>query len=245
MLIISYFSDTFHLVRNKSTVRFTNRLKFEQCLKLRLKGLSYSEIQKVIPVAKSTLQNWLTLGGLTLTNEHLEIQLNKRIEKRKSAMEASRLIRIRKRTEALKSDQIKYSKFFADPLFIIGVILYEAEGTKSSECRFSNSDYRLIKIFLHFLNKYFLLNVQTQAKFSLFIHETRNDDKERILSFWSDKLAISESSFKIFWKKNKVVKRRKNSDYVGQIQVRITGVPYLARKLLLYSSIIINKYLMN
>ena len=160
-------------------------------------------------------------------------------------MEASRLTRIRRKTEALKSAQTEYSKYFSEPLFIIGVILYEAEGTKSSECRFSNSDYRLIKTFLHFLSNYFSLNIQTQAKFSLFIHETRSEDKERILSFWSDRLSISKSAFTIYWKKNKVVKRRKNQDYVGQIQVRITGVPYLAKKLLLYSSIIIHKYLEN
>jgi len=230
-------------VKNKSTVRSENEDKFKQCLKLRLEGLSYSEIQKVIPIAKSTLQNWLTLGGLTLTCKHLEIQLKKRIEKKKAATEASRLTRMRNREQFLKTAEKKYSEFFTDQLFIMGIALYEAEGSKYDECRLSNSDYRVIKIFLLFLKKYFSLNIKTNAKFSLFIHETRKQDLSRILTFWSDKLSVKKASFKIYWKRNEVAKKRYNLDYVGQIQVRITGMPYMTRILLLFSDIIMKPYL--
>jgi hypothetical protein len=230
-------------VKNKNTVRSENKDKFKQCLKLRSEGLSYSEIQKVIPIAKSTLQNWLTLGGLTLTCKHLEIQLNKRIEKQNVATEASRLTRIRNREQFLKTAEERYNKFFTDQLFVMGIALYEAEGSKYDECRFSNSDYRVIKIFLLFLEKYFSLNIKTNAKFSLFIHETRRQDVSRILAFWSDKLSVNKAAFKIFWKRNEVAKKRNNLDYVGQIQVRITGMPYMTRKLLLFSGIIMKPYL--
>jgi len=78
---------------NKSSVRLNNKGKFKECISLRKQGLSYSEIRKRIPVAKSTLQNWLVLAGLTLTKEHIEIQIKKRLEKRQIATEASRIIR--------------------------------------------------------------------------------------------------------------------------------------------------------
>ena len=66
---------------NKSSIRKKNKGKFVECVRLRKEGLSYGEIRKIVPVAKSTLQNWLTFAGLTLTKEHLEIQLKKRVEK--------------------------------------------------------------------------------------------------------------------------------------------------------------------
>jgi transposase len=65
---------------NNGSVRFKNKEKFKRCIQLRKQGLSYREIRKIVPVAKSTLQNWLTSAGLTLRKEHLEIQVRKRLE---------------------------------------------------------------------------------------------------------------------------------------------------------------------
>lgn len=228
---------------NKCTVRDNNKVNFERCLQLRRQGLSYSEIRRVIPVAKSTLQNWLTLGGLTLTKEHLELQLRKRIEKRQAATEASRITRNHKKEKELLDTMKAFEKYFVDPFFVAGIMLYEAEGSKGEECRFSNSDNRLIRIFVHFMIKYFLIDKQKDVKFSLFIHETRAADLQRIKIFWSKKLAVPEGLFKIYWKRNEVTKRRINPDYVGQIQLRFTGISYLSRKLLAISDIILGRYL--
>lgn len=227
---------------NKSSIRSSNKQRFKQCIKLRKQGLSYSEIRQKVPIAKSTLQNWLTLAGLTLTQEHLQIQLHKRLEKRQAAIEASRITRTKKADKEINAFVQEYKKFLNDPFFISGLMLYEAEGSKDGNCRFSNSDYRLIQMFVKFMEKYFLLNRKRNMHFRVYIHETRKDDLEKIMWFWSKKLDVSRDKFSLSWKKNIVTSRRTNVDYVGQLSVGVSGIPFLTRKLRFISSIIIKKY---
>ncbi len=240
--MVSYDIDMLYVVQNKRTIRKRNEGKFEQCLKLRQQGLSYSEIQVLVPVAKSTLQNWLTLGGLTLTKEHLEIQLRKRIASKRAATEAAKFTRMANRDKLLLAASKEYRQYFSDPLFLMGIMLYESEGTKMGDCRFSNSDYRLIRVFMVFMERYFHVQRNNNMKLSLFIHETRKGDLCRIVDFWSQKLSIGINEFTIYWKRNIVSHRRNNPDYVGQIQLRIIGIPYLTRKLRLFSDIIVSEY---
>lgn len=226
---------------NKSSVRSSNKDKFRQCIRLRKQGLSYSEIRQAVPIAKSTLQNWLVLAGLTLTQEHLQIQLQKRLDKRHTATEASKITRAKKADQEIHRFVQKYKKFLNDPLFVAGIILYEAEGSKSN-CSLSNSDYRVIQMFVIFMERYFLLDRMKNMRFRMYIHEIRKSDLEKIRCFWSKKLNIHKESIALSWKKNVVTKRRENADYVGQLSVSISGVPYLTRKLQFFSSIILKKY---
>lgn len=227
---------------NRSSVRLVNKERFKLCVELRKQGLSYSEIQKVVPVAKSTLQNWLTLAGLTLTQEHLQIQLQKRIEKRQAAIEASRLTRAKKADLEIHRFVQDFKKYLNDPFFVAGVMLYEAEGSKQSNCVLSNSDYRVMQVFVKFLEKYFLIDRMKNMHFRVYIHETRSGDLKKIKGFWSKKLAIPAEHFALSWKKNIVTRRRTNADYVGQLSVYVSGIPLLTRKLGFISSIILNKY---
>lgn len=226
---------------NESSIRSSNKQRFKQCIKLRKQGLSYSEIRQIVSVAKSTLQNWLAFAGLTLTQEHLQIQLRKRLEKREAAIEASRITRAKKADLETHKFVQKFRKYLDDPFFVGSIMLYEAEGSKSN-CRFSNSDYRLIQMFIRFIERYFLLNRKRNMHFRVYIHETRRDDLEKIMWFWSKKLDISRDKFSLSWKKNIVTNRRTNADYVGQLSVGISGIPFLTRKLLLISGIILKKY---
>ncbi|OGM32488.1 hypothetical protein A2803_03400 [Candidatus Woesebacteria bacterium RIFCSPHIGHO2_01_FULL_44_21] len=227
---------------NKSSVRDRNKEFFKACIELRKQGLSYSEIRAQVPVAKSTLQNWLTLAGLTLTKEHLEIQLRKRVESRSAATEASRLTRAQNTEDEINKMIQETRKFFGDPLFITGTILYEAEGSKSGQCKFSNSDSRLIKTFLLFLEKFFKVDKTKNIGFSLFVHITRKYDLNRIKSFWAQELLVPVENVKVYWKKNEVVNRRKNLDYVGQMLVSVRGIRTFSRKLLAISDIILRPY---
>jgi len=230
-------------VVNKSTVRPKNKERFAKCVELRRLGFSYSEIREKVSVSKSTLQNWLTLAGLTLTKEHLEIQLKKSVEKRAAATLASKITRARKRDKEVSQAVAKLQKYIGEELFIYGIALYEAEGSKQDECRFSNSDWRLIKLFDKFIRTYFGDETKLDLKYSVFIHESRRGDLDRIKSFWSRKLQVPKDRFPVYWKKNKIVRKRTNKDYVGQIQVRVAGVSYLTRKLLAISDIIASQHL--
>lgn len=226
----------------KGSIRIKNRRKFERCIELRKSGLSYSEIQNIIPVAKSTLQNWLAFSGLTLTKEHLEIQLRKSLDKRQAAVEASKLTRKRRKEKEIRNFIGHTRKFLEEPLFITGAILYEGEGTKNGSCTFSNSDYRLTESFLAFVEKYFELDRQRNIRYRVYIHETRKRDMRRIINFWSRKLRIPEELIKTAWKRNKIVGRRDNKDYVGQMAITVHSVSYLIGKLRAVSDIIMRKY---
>lgn len=223
---------------NKSSIRVQNEDRYNQCIELRKQGLSYSEIRKVIPVAKSTLQNWLTLAGLTLTREHLRIQLRKRIENRRAGTEASRLTREKKIQKQIQLFLETAQDHMSDSLLIGGCLLYEAEGQKKGECKFSNSDYRLIKYFLTFIEKYFNRSRKDDVIFRLYIHKNRTSDLERILKFWSAKLEIPKGSIKITWKYN-IAKVRTNRDYFGQMSVVVRKSVIINRQIKAVSDILL------
>ncbi len=223
-------------------VRPKNRKKYLECVRLRKGGLSYSEIRKVVSVGKSTLHDWLKLSRLTLTSEHLQIQIKKAKENHILGTAASKIIRARRSKEEVEKFIEKYQRYLYDPLFITGITLYEAEGAKESACRFSNSDYRLIKIFMNFLIKFFPLSLENNISYRLYIHTTREKDLERIKKFWSEKLSIPVDNIAVSWKRNKVAHRRENQDYVGQFSLTVKKFPIFTRKLLALSDIILDRH---
>ena len=79
----------------RGSVRRKSAEIFKKVIELRKREYSYTEIKKETGVAKSTINNWLTLAGLTLTKEHLNIQAKKRVENHVVATEASKRTRAR------------------------------------------------------------------------------------------------------------------------------------------------------
>ncbi len=226
----------------RGSVRRKGKALFQKVIKLRKKGLSYTEIQTKTGVAKSTINNWLTFAGLTLTKEHMEISKKRYLTNNIIATAASKITRARQKDEDIQNFIEKYKSNFNDPLFVAGVMLYEAEGSKGSSNGFSNSDFRMIKIFINFLKTYFHIDTNQNISYQLFIHESRKNDLQRILNFWSNKISIKQDSIKLRWKHNIVTKRRENLDYVGQFEIRIKGFPHFTNKLLAISDIILSEH---
>lgn len=223
-------------------VRKKNHDKFIRVISLRKQGYSYGEIMKLVPVAKSTINCWITFAKLNLSQEHLQIQSKKRLENHKIGTIASRITRDKRKEAEIQHTMDFHKKYFNDPFYNFGVALYESEGSKGTECKFSNSDFRLIQAFIKFIETYFSLSRDKNMYFEIFIHETRRNDLGKIVSFWLKKLKISRDKIKVYWKKNRVVRRRENPDYVGQVQVRVRGEKILGSKLSAISDIILRKY---
>ena len=219
-------------------VRFVNLDKFRKCVELREKGLSYSEIKRIVPVAKSTLQGWLNQAGLLQTKKHLEIQLKKRIANRRAGTEASRLTREKKIQAQIQLFIEGLKGRFAEQLLVGGCMLYEAEGQRKADCVFSNSDYRIINYFLRFIEKYFDRSRNDGTAFRLYIHKNRENDLRRILNFWSRKLSVPKENIAITWKKHQA-RIRNNKDYVGQISVKVKRSSVINRQIHALSSIIL------
>jgi transcriptional regulator with XRE-family HTH domain len=227
----------------RGSVRRKSKETFQKVIKLRKRGLSYTEIKKETGIAKSTINNWLSFAGLTLSKEHLEIQNKKRVENHILGTIASKVTRVKRKTEDIDNFIQKHRSNLNDPLFNYCIALFEAEGSKSTDCKFSNSDYKLIKIFVLFSERYLQLDRIKNINYSLYIHETRRFDLEKILYFWANKLRVRKDKIRVYWKKNKVTHRKENQDYTGQMNLRIKGEKVLGSKLLAISDIILKKSL--
>jgi len=226
----------------RGSVRRKSKEVFQRVLILRKQGYSYTEIRKETGIAKSTINNWLTYAGLTLTKEHLEIQFKKRLENKKVASEASKRTRQKRNEESINRTIEAHKKYFNDPFYNFCVALYEAEGAKGTDCKFSNSDYRLVQTFVKFIERYFFLKRSENMIFEIYIHKTRADDLEKIQKFWLKKLNINVNNIRIYWKNNSISGRKMNPEYVGQMLVRVRGEKILGRKIQAISDIILSKY---
>ena len=131
-------------------------------ISLRKDGLSYSDILRKVPVAKSTLSLWLRFVGLS------KVQKQLLTEKKLAAIKKGGA---RKREQRLQKIDIINKNTIEDigvvsgrDLWLAGVMLYWAEGCKQKETnvsvgvRFSNSDPEMIKIFLLWLRDCLLIN---------------------------------------------------------------------------------------
>ena len=128
-----------------------------RAIQLRKGGSSYSEILKVIPVAKSTLTEWFVDVGLS------KRQKQKLTEKKKAGQRlgaaARRSKRIQVQSQIISVARKEIGVLSERELLLVGACLYWAEGSKEksyqpgSPLKFSNSDWRMVKIFQEFLRR--------------------------------------------------------------------------------------------
>ncbi|PIR44306.1 hypothetical protein COV23_00450 [Candidatus Wolfebacteria bacterium CG10_big_fil_rev_8_21_14_0_10_31_9] len=209
----------------------------EKAINLRKQGLSYSEILKQIPVAKSTLSLWLRSVGLS------KKQAQRLTEKKLANMQKGALAKKNQRialTQKIHKEAIKqiYNISKRD-LFLIGVSLYWAEGSKEKENRpgsgtiFTNSDPEMLRLFIKWLTK--ICNIKKEdIIFSIYIHENSKNDLDKVKKYWSEKLDFPLSHFPyIYFKKNKIKTSRKNvgDSYFGLLKLKVKKSSALNRKI--------------
>lgn len=206
----------------------------QKAIDLRTQGLSYSEILKQVLVAKSTLSLWLREVGLS------KKQKQRLTEKKKAAMkrgwERVRSNRIEKSERIINEAESEVRHLIGDPLWLVGTMLYWAEGKKERTWRtgeivaFSNMDWNMHRIFLQWIKRYVSQDKRVLI-FELYIHE--GADVERAKIFWSNKLNILTSDIRIYFKRNKLSIHRKNIDreYYGLLCTRVRQSIDLNRKI--------------
>jgi len=200
-------------------------------IELRKKGLSYSEILKIVPVAKSTLAVWLHSVGLSkkqkrrLTEKKLASAL-RGAAKRKNQ-------RLALTTSLMEAAQKEIRKISDRELFLIGTALYWAEGSKqkdhnvSARVRFSNSDPKMIKLFLLWLDK--ICGIKSlDIRCDLYIHEKSDIIKAK--SFWQKEIMLPIEG--VYFKTTKITKRKNiGNNYVGLININVKRSTNLNRKI--------------
>lgn len=205
----------------------------EKAVKLRRRGFSYSEILKQVPVAKSTLSLWLRSVGLSKRQKQ-------RLTKKKLAA-ALRGAQAKRRYKQALIKEIKdkakkeIKKLTRKELWLLGTVLYWAEGTKEKEYRSSrvslgNSDPRMILLFLKWLKEICLIS-PSDLNYEIYIHETANWRKAK--KFWVNTLAIPDEQIKIYFKRHKINSKRRNvgKNYHGLMRIRVKKSINLNRKI--------------
>ena len=208
----------------------------QQAVELRTQGLSYSEILEQISIAKSTLSLWLQEVGLS------KKQRQRLTEKRR--LSALRGAQRRKNDRLLRTAQIhaealgELDSLTQKELWLLGIALYWAEGSKEKEgsagtgISFSNSDSRMIALFIRWLMEACEINA-SRINFQIYIHENSLHRVPDVQKYWSEATGFPMKSFdKVYFKKNKLSTNRKNvgSLYYGLLRVKVSASSNLNRK---------------
>lgn len=214
----------------------------EKAIFLRKKGLTYNEILKQIPVAKSSLSLWLKDLPLTIQEKHY---LN---SKRTSKMSAGRIRAaaanhqnlVDRRAAQVPLIKDKFSRHKNETLFQLGIGLYWAEGAKSSGgVIFTNSDPAMVNVMLDWFETYFELS-RKSFRYRLYVH--RPYIHENCEQKWANLLNVPLSQFTPTSIKptSKGVKNHMN--YIGCMRVEVPKSTNLLFAIQIFTEQLIEEY---
>ncbi len=210
-----------------------------QAIALRKKGLSYNEILKQVPVAKSSLSLWLKDLSLT-KNEKLVLRdrLDKNISRgRIKAASVLRTNRLQREKDFLPVVQKEFEQYVRNPLFQLGVGLYWAEGAKSSgSVMFTNSDITMMEVMLKWFEK-FTSYTRHDLRYRLYIHKPYAH--ENCEQQWATRLSVSRSTFTptSYKPTSKGIKIRSN--YIGCMRVEVPKSSKLLFALKIWTNLLV------
>jgi len=189
----------------------------QKAVMLRKKGLSYNEIRKKVPIAKSTLSYWLK--NIKLKKEYRDRLYSKRIYFLSFGSQSQKERRIREINEIINTAKKEVNVPITKEVNqLFGAALYWAEGTKGGGLVFTNSDPHLIL----FMVKWFeiVFNIKSYIlRAHLNIYEQQN---ERVMKkFWSDLCGIPLKNFGKSYIKPSNKGYKKNNLYYGTIKISV------------------------
>lgn len=208
------------------------RKEKEAAISLRKSGKSYSQIQKDLHVAKSTLSYWLRDIKLTakaqqkITGRSRETSTKALIQRNKNQTVIAQVRALLIRNSAEKEVAV----LIQDPLFIAGVSLYWAEGYKRGasgskwKCvDFTNADPEMVLLMMNFFRKFCSVN-EDRFKIQLIAHP--NVDILAAVNYWSSLTNIPESQFIKTCTSLSVRsgQKRKNTLTNGTVHIRVYDV---------------------
>lgn len=184
--------------------------------KLRRLGLSYTEIQQIVPVHRTTLSDWCR--DLELTAEQ-----QRRLQSIRPAKWVRLELGLQRRRRNLdriaRLQQVaatEVSVLAGSPLWLAGVMLYWAEGSKTKSLCVANSDPSLIRVMMRWFREELDLS---DDRFTPRLHLHTGQNEEQTKLFWSDVTGVPINQFgKTFWKREGTG-HRKHVLYHGTIQI--------------------------
>jgi len=212
-----------------------------QAIELRKRGMTYSEIIKIVPVTKGLLSYWFK--DLVLTKEEKEkIALNMIGSRGAGILKSSatnKQKRLSREIVAFEDAKKIFAENREDHRFLIGIALYWAEGAKKHDVfQFVNSDQDMVCFMHKWIQKYLKVEKE-KIRLRLFIHKVPG--YENIELSWAGKLGLEPSIFmKTIYKPTKHLVR-KNPDYKGCMRLSIANV-YIFRLMKAWQKLLIQYY---
>ena len=164
----------------------------EEAIRMRLKGMSYSQIKSKIEVSKSSLSIWLEKYPLS------KEKIKELRDWNPQRIENSRNTKLKNRQKKLEGVYKEMSKEIGElskrDLFIAGLFLYWGEGTKSARDMvvFTNTDPFMVKLFIRWLDLMDVSRKYLKVRLHLYV----DMDVEKEDSYWSKTLNIPTSNFR-------------------------------------------------
>lgn len=185
--------------------------------RLREEGKSYSEILKLVKASKSTLSLWLR--DIPLSEEQKSL-LEGRTKSRYSGSKARQQARINLTKQIVESSKKESVKLLNNKLFLSGLMLYWAEGTKRGQeaVIFSNSDPNMIRLMMEWFRK--ICQVK-ENRFRIQVHIHSLLDQDEIKKHWSEVTGVSPDQFHKLIIKKTSLGHRKNILYDGTCCIRV------------------------
>lgn len=169
------------------------RIDKEKAIKLRQKGMSYSQIKSELGISKSTLSSWLENMPLS------EDRIKELRDFNPIRIERCRNTKLKHKQERLDKVFLKASKDIGTlnkrELFLSGLFLYWGEGTKTSNyvTAFTNTDPSMTRFFIKWITVCFGVD---KEKLSVRLHLYKDMSVRESTNFWVKNLGIKLSQFK-------------------------------------------------
>jgi transcriptional regulator with XRE-family HTH domain len=194
--------------------------------RLRSKGVSVKKIASYLNVSKSTASCWVR--DIILSVEQMENLRMSAIKGAELGRLRSSLLQKQRRlnliTESQKLGIATISKLSERELLIAGLALYWGEGSKKcQEVEFCNSDPKMIKFLLLWLQKCFSIKLD-EIKCCVGINEIHTKREKTVKEYWSKITGIPLEQFrKTSFKKVKNVKVYENfNNHFGTLSIIVT-----------------------
>ena len=173
-----------------------NKRLYQKAKVLRENGKSYSEINKALHLAKSTISVWFSDQKWSRSIKMQLIERHKG-EARNQLIRLNLLKRIKtlERHKGYREEaELEYERIKNNYLFVVGLSIYWGEGEKGEKGRVSvvNTDSDMLQVVVNFYRK--ILKVpESKLRVALFLYKDINERKA--LNFWSRKVKIPKSQF--------------------------------------------------
>ena len=183
---------------------------------LRALGLTYSEIQAVIPVPKGTLSNWSR--DVTLTTAQIAAIKRRTGPHTQRGIPKDTQWRRRLEVDVIRATARNFAEEHLDDAdFVGGVVLYWGEGSKTRNfLDLTNTDPAALRYFINWVRMY----LDDEAVFKLGLHLHEGNDEEAAKQYWSEILDLRSAHFDKTFIKPAGTGHRKNQLAHGVCRVR-------------------------